>query len=113
MSAQASVTPQGRSSASSRANEGLESTAILAGGGVSASSSGMSARLPRSMPFEQLTIGVPSFSSERSSLLTARTCCAGGASSRKSTLATAKARSFVAPIPGMTRTPGRNIRLIP
>ena len=60
--------------------------------------------LPRSMPFEQLTTGVPGFSFK--SRVTARMCCAGGASSTKSALPTS-AMSPVARIPGTSGTPCR------
>lgn len=98
-SAQASTTPQGRSTAISRANEGPDSTATTACGSISASTSGMSAWLPRSMPLEQLTTGVDSRNDARMSPATSRKCCAGTAIRMKSLPWVAAARLPVARMP--------------
>jgi hypothetical protein len=113
VSAQASVTPHGRSVAISRANDGPESTAITTPGRVSASTSGISAQLSSSIPFEQVTTGVPAVMHGRMSAATPRTCCAGTAITMKSLSRLADARSFVAVIPGTRPTPPRNSALVP
>ncbi len=112
-SAQASATPQGRSTAISFAKEGPDSTAHGERGSASASTSGISARLPRSRPLEQLTTGVPGARCGARRPAISRMRCAGGASSRNSAPATASAMSLVARIPAGRRTPGRKCELTP
>ncbi len=73
----------------------------------------MSAQLPRSIPFEQVTTGVPAGMSGRIVAATPRRCCAGTAITMNALSRAAAARSLVATIPGTSRTPLRNSGLIP
>jgi hypothetical protein len=95
---------------SSRANDGPESTATGEAGRVAASTSGISARLPRSRPLEQLTTGVPGASSGASRALTSRMRCAGGAS-QEGRAGRRLARSFVARMPAGSATPANVVAL--